>query len=115
MKSEITVSVLDSSAAKGSGLTRDVVVHKPLTVADGRTNVTATRNAGDDIKRRSGTIHTLLEQIQAEYAEMPGLSVTLPQAQRLWAANQATCEEVFSRLIARGVLRRTSKGRFVRA
>lgn len=57
----------------------------------------------------------LLEQVQAEYTEMPGLSVTLPQAQRLWAADQATCEEVFDRLISRGVLRRTRKGRFIRA
>jgi len=69
----------------------------------------------EDISRGSGRTHTLLEQIQAEYAVMPGLSVTLPQAERLWAVDQATCEEVFSRLISRGVLKRTSKGRFVRA
>jgi hypothetical protein len=68
-----------------------------------------------DVSRGSGRTHTLLEQIQAEYAEMPGLSVTLPQAQRLWAVDRATCEEVFSRLISRGVLKKTSKGRFMRA
>jgi hypothetical protein len=56
-----------------------------------------------------------MELVQAEYAEMPGLSVTLSQAQRLWAVDRATSEEVFQRLISRGVLRRTSKGRFVRA
>jgi hypothetical protein len=56
-----------------------------------------------------------MELVQAEYAEMPGLSVTLSQAQRLWAVDRATSEEVFHRLISRGVLRRTSKGRFVRA
>jgi len=60
-------------------------------------------------------IRTLLEQVKAEYVEMPGLSVTLQQAQRLWAADQATCEEVFGRLVAEGVLKRTTKGRFVRA
>ena len=68
----------------------------------------------EDTSRGSRT-HTLLEQIRAEYAEMPGLSVTLPQAQRLWAVDQATCEEIFSRLISRGVLKRTNKGRFIRA
>ena len=53
--------------------------------------------------------------MQAEYAEMPGLSVTLPQAQRLWGVDQATCEEVFARLVAEGLLRVTVKGAFVRA
>jgi hypothetical protein len=69
----------------------------------------------EDIGTQSRTIRKLLEQIQAEYAEMPGLSVTLPQAQRLWAADRVTCEAAFSRLIGRNVLRKTLKGRFVRA
>ena len=60
-------------------------------------------------------IRTLMDQVQAEYAEMPGLSVTLSQAQRLWAVDQETCAEVFCRLISSGVLRLTPKGRFVRA
>jgi hypothetical protein len=56
-----------------------------------------------------------MDQVQAEYAEMPGLSVTLAQAQRLWAAERAACEEVFRRLTATGVLKETARGRFVRA
>ena len=60
-------------------------------------------------------IRMLMKQVRAEYAEMPGLSVTLSQAQRLWAVDQATCEEAFSRLVSSGVLRKTIKGRFVRA
>jgi len=64
---------------------------------------------------RSEAIRDLARRIEAEYAEMPGLSVTLPQAERLWAADQHTCQTVFDRLIARGVLRMTTKGRFVRA
>ena len=60
-------------------------------------------------------IRALMQQVQAEYAEMPGLSVTLSQAQRLWAVDQRTCEEVFSRLVSSGVLRKTTKGQFVRA
>ena len=67
------------------------------------------------IEAPHGALRTLMQQVKAEYAEMPGLSVTLSQAQRLWAVDQPTCEEVFSRLIAKGVLRRTTKGRFVRA
>ena len=57
----------------------------------------------------------LSRRVQAEYAEMPGLSVTLSQAQRLWAVDRRTCEAVFTRLIARGVLKVTTKGRIVRA
>jgi hypothetical protein len=51
---------------------------------------------------------------RAEYAEMPGLCLTLSQAQRLWAADRQTCEAVFRALIAHGFLRMTTKGRFVR-
>ena len=61
------------------------------------------------------TVRGLARRIESEYVEMPGLSVTLPQAQRLWAADPNTCQTVFDKLIARGVLRKTTKGRFVRA
>jgi hypothetical protein len=56
-----------------------------------------------------------MNRVQAEYVEMPGLSITLAQAQRLWTVDPATCEEVFRRLVARGRLRMTAAGRFVRA
>ena len=72
-------------------------------------------NVRADLTTPGGAIGTFLEQVQAEYAEMPGLSVTLSQAQRLWSVDQPTCVEAFNRLIARGVLRVTVKGRFVRA
>ena len=75
----------------------------------------AVANVRADLSTPGQAIGTLMEQVQAEYAEMPGLSVTLSQAQRLWAVDQSTCEDVFSRLLSRGVLRRTSRGRFVRA
>lgn len=57
----------------------------------------------------------LTRLVQAEYAEMPGLSITLVQAQRLWDVDQETCRLVFDRLIARGILRRTKQGRYIRA
>jgi hypothetical protein len=71
------------------------------------------------VRGQSGTARrtdrTLLDQIRAEYAEMPGLSITLPQAQRLWGVDRPTCETAISQLVACGVLRRTSKGRIIRA
>ena len=62
-------------------------------------------NVHVDTTAPGGAIYVLLKQVRAEYAEMPGLSVTLMQAQRLWAADRASCEEVFRRLISIGVLR----------
>lgn len=56
----------------------------------------------------------LTRRVQAEYAEMPGLSVTLVQAQRLLAIDEPTCAEMFRVLIERRVLRRTAQGRYVR-
>jgi hypothetical protein len=61
-----------------------------------------------------GRIEELTRRVLAEYSEMPGLSVTLPQAQRLLAADQQTCSVVFNALIRRGFLKRTGRGRYIR-
>ena len=61
------------------------------------------------------TIRELTRRVRAEYADMPGLSITLVQAQRLLAADEPACAEVFQTLIKRGVLRRTAHGRYVRS
>ena len=68
-----------------------------------------------DVRPLAEPVRRLTQQVLADYQEMPGLSVTLPQAQRLWAADQDACEQVFGWLISRGVLRATASGRFVRA
>ena len=67
------------------------------------------------IRMPGAAIQRLMRQVHAEYAEMPGMSLTLAQAQRLWSVDGATCEEAFDRLTVAGVLRRTATGRFVRA
>jgi hypothetical protein len=61
----------------------------------------------------NGLGDTLRKQVLAEYAAMPGLSVTLPQAQRLWAVDKETCHDVLGVLVRAGVLRVTPKGRYV--
>ena len=75
----------------------------------------ALKNAPVAVGARTEAVRDLAQRIQAEYAEMPGLSVTLAQAQRLWAIDRHTCETVFDRLVARGVVRMTMKKQFVRA
>ena len=58
-------------------------------------------------------VQPLEHLIRAEYLAMPGLSLTLPQAQRLWNVDPHTCKVVLSTLAAQGFLRRTSNGVFV--
>jgi hypothetical protein len=64
---------------------------------------------------RAQVMRDLTRRIQGEYAEMPGLSITLGQAQRLLAIDEPTCTAVFQKLVNRGVLRRTAEGQYVRA
>ena len=52
----------------------------------------------------------LTERVQAEYREMPGLSLTLPQACRLLALGPSSCSAVLEALVDTGVLFRTSNG-----
>ena len=56
-----------------------------------------------------------LQLIQAEYREMPGLSLTKPQMQRLWGLDRATCEALLARLEQTRFLKRTARDGYVRA
>ena len=49
----------------------------------------------------------LCARIQAEYREMPGLRLTLPQAARLFSIEPARCERVLSVLVEAGHLSTT--------
>ena len=67
-------------------------------------------------KRDPGTpppLQELFRRIAGEYREMPGLSLTLPQAQRLWGLDRDTCERALAILIERRVLRRGMNGTYV--
>jgi hypothetical protein len=57
--------------------------------------------------------HSLSVRIRAEYREMPGLSLTLPQACRFWQIDEPTCARILETLVDQGVLRRTPRGAFV--
>jgi hypothetical protein len=58
--------------------------------------------------------HTLLTRIRAEYLEMPGLRLTLEQAQRLCGVEQALCKAVFHALVDEQFLCVKSNGAFAR-
>ena len=60
------------------------------------------------------TSRNLLSRARGEYLEMPGLSLTLQQAQRLWALDRGTCSGVLSNLVRTGFLRRRRDGSYIR-
>lgn len=42
--------------------------------------------------------------VRREFAELPGLSLTFEQAERLWGLDRSTCRAVLARLVERGEL-----------
>ncbi len=63
----------------------------------------------------SGTrIHDILERIQGEYLELPGLRLTQSQAQRLWHLDRGVCDALLMALVDARFLSRTPDGAFVR-
>ncbi len=58
---------------------------------------------------------TLILRVRSEYSEMPGLKLTLRQAQRLWALDERTCESLLDSLVHDGFLIRARDGSYVRA
>lgn len=55
-----------------------------------------------------------VERVRAEFAEMPDLELTLPQAARLWAVGLDDCRYVLDALVDAGFLRWTSRRTVVR-
>jgi hypothetical protein len=56
----------------------------------------------------------LIERIEAEYREMPGLSLTEAQARRVWHLDDARCAAILQILVEAGFLTRTRAGAYVR-
>jgi hypothetical protein len=49
-------------------------------------------------------LHALQARVAAEFREMPGLTLTLAQAARLFSIDAAECERVLGALVERGLL-----------
>ena len=54
-----------------------------------------------------------LKLIQAEYREVPGLSLTKPQMRRLWSLDDLTCDALVDALHAAKFLKRTPSNMYV--
>jgi hypothetical protein len=57
----------------------------------------------------------ITERIRGEFREMPGLTLTVAQAQRLWNVDLPTCTDVLSQLVDAGFLCRRTDGAYGRA
>ena len=55
----------------------------------------------------------LIDRILGEYREMPGLALTIDQAQRLWRCDAATARRAIDGLVAGGVLQWSRDGRVI--
>ena len=55
-----------------------------------------------------------LDRVISEYRDMPGLSLTARQMQRLLAIEASVCDALIDALVAARVLRRTPSGTIVR-
>jgi hypothetical protein len=55
-------------------------------------------------------ISLAVDRVRAEFTEMPGLRLTVPQAARLMGLDQETCEFVIKALEQGQFLRRTPTG-----
>jgi hypothetical protein len=65
-------------------------------------------------RRNLATRHRLMCRVRAEFDEMPGLSLTLPQARRLFGLPLDVCDRILNSLADEGLLRRRLDGRFGR-
>jgi hypothetical protein len=71
-------------------------------------------NPPQESVERKPALDDVVRRVKGEYNEMPGMCVTRTQAQRLWGLDSATCELVLTTLLERGVVRRTSRGMYVK-
>jgi hypothetical protein len=60
-------------------------------------------------------VSSITERVRGEFREMPGLTLTVAQAGRLWSLDAPTCSEVLSELVESGFLCRKADGTFCRA
>jgi hypothetical protein len=59
-------------------------------------------------------VDDVVDLIRMEYAEMPGLSLTAWQIQRLWDLSDELCRHALASLTRRGFLVQTRDGAYVR-
>ena len=60
-------------------------------------------------------VHSVVERVRGEFREMPGLQLTLAQAQRLFGLDPAACRHAIDVLVEASFLRCTNSGMIVQS
>jgi hypothetical protein len=60
-------------------------------------------------------VEKIAERIRAEFDEMPGLVLTMPQASRFFGLDHDVTRSVIDRLVGSAYLRKTTDGSVVRS
>lgn len=63
---------------------------------------------------RDDSRDALMDRVRGEYREMPGLHLTLRQAQRLWGMDSLNCRALLDTLVRGGFLVRSEEGAYHR-
>jgi len=63
----------------------------------------------------SASARHIVTMVLGTYREMPGLSLVIADARRLFGLPPDTCRTVLDQLVAAGRLRRTERGHYQRA
>jgi hypothetical protein len=109
---------VDVSHSGSARLTRSVTAHDH----SWRDDVVPRLGAIDDDIRRKGALtiwgqreplEVILRRVRGEYIEMPGLRLTVTQAQRLWGLDRAACDTVLSALVDVKFLFRNRDGAYM--
>jgi hypothetical protein len=61
------------------------------------------------------SVKRVAERVRAEFAEMPGLSLTESQAARLFGIEREVCRTVIASLVDDAYLRKTASGAIMRS
>lgn len=59
-------------------------------------------------------MNRIIRRMRTEYEHWPRLALTVPQAARLWSADEYSCGAAFRALVRVGFLAAREDGRFVR-
>lgn len=79
------------------------------------TATTVERTAGpSSVSYHASDASTLCARVEAEFVEMPGLTLTLPQAARLWGVTLTQSRRVLSDLVEARFLTRDARGSYRR-
>ena len=66
-------------------------------------------------RAREEVTDVIVQRICGEFLEMPGLRLTLSQAQRLWGLDERTCQVLLDYLVDAKFLCRSSHGNYCRS